>query len=223
MEPNAWDASDGALPDVAEDAAHQFPPHLADAGAGKSAVPELDDPVQDAFQALLPASSAEAALDAAVVPCRPDGAQSAAQSCAAQGAAVRPQLAEAPDAAYSQPLEPPVARKQSSMAQPVLAALQRPQAEEAEPQDAAGALPQPEQPVALAALQVLLASQRQPAQLQDALQVRAQPALQLEPVEPVLLRVLPASPPEAQWLDAAPREEPDAPRARGRTRLPSSA
>jgi len=198
LEPNAWDASDGAHPDVAEDVARQLPPHLADAGAGKSAVPELDDPVQDAFPALLPASLAEAARDAAVVPCKPDEAQSAAQSCVAQGAAVQRQLAEAPDAAYSEPQEQPVARKQSSMAQLMLAALQRPQAVAAEPQDARVALPQPEQPSALAALQALLAFQRQAAQLQDAPQAREQPALQLELAVPVMLQALPASQPEAQ-------------------------
>jgi hypothetical protein len=158
LEPNAWDASGGVHPAVAEDAARQLPAHLAGAGAGKSAVPELDGQVQDASQALLPALLAEAARDVAAVPCKPDEAPSAAQSCVAQGVAVRPQLAEAQDAAHLEPLEQLVARKQSSMAQPVLAALQRPQAVAAEPQDALVALPQPGQPEALAVLQVLLAS-----------------------------------------------------------------
>jgi hypothetical protein len=116
LEPNAWDASGGVHPVVAEDAARQLPARLAGAGAGKSAVPELDGQVQDASQALLPALLAEAARDVAAVPCKPDEAPSAAQSCVAQGVAVRPQLAEAQDAAHLEPLEQLVARKQSSMA-----------------------------------------------------------------------------------------------------------
>jgi hypothetical protein len=54
--------------------------------------------------------------DAEEEPYKPDEARSAEQSCAAQVAAARPQLAERLDAACSELREQRAARKQSSMA-----------------------------------------------------------------------------------------------------------
>lgn len=100
-EPNAWDAWDGAHPDEAADADRQLPGLLADVDAGKLAVPGPDGPVQDAFLALLPAQQVQAARDEAAVPCKRGADRSAAQSCAAQGAAVLQRPAVEPDAAHS--------------------------------------------------------------------------------------------------------------------------
>jgi hypothetical protein len=128
-EPNAWDAWDGAHPDEAADAVRQHPVLLADAGAGKSAVPGPDGLVQDAFLALLPEQQAQAARDEAAVLCKRGADRSAAQSCAAQGAAALQQPAAAPDAAHSEQLAVQAVQKLSSMALPGQAGRPQPLSE----------------------------------------------------------------------------------------------
>ena len=112
-EPSAWDAWDGARPDVAVDATHQRRPLLADGDAGKSADPARAALAQDAsFQPELPlARLASAPQDAVVELYKPDAAQSAEQSCAAQGLAARQRPEEQRDAAYSEPPEQHATRK----------------------------------------------------------------------------------------------------------------
>jgi len=84
--PNAWDAWDGAHPDVAVDAARQHPLLLA-ADVGRWAVPEPGGPVPDAQFPQLPqlANWALTLPGAVAVLCTQDAGPSAEQSCAAQG------------------------------------------------------------------------------------------------------------------------------------------
>jgi hypothetical protein len=86
LEPSAWDALDGARRDAAADANRQRQALLADGGAGKSADPERVARARDAsFLPELPlALLVLVEQDAAVEPYKPDEAQSAEQSCAAQ-------------------------------------------------------------------------------------------------------------------------------------------
>jgi hypothetical protein len=114
---SVWDASDGARPGEAADAAHQPRALPEDGDAEKSADPA---PVVLARDASFPperplALLAPAEPDAAAGPYKPDAAQSAELSCAAPVFAARQQLAEAWDAACSVPREQQAA-KRSSMA-----------------------------------------------------------------------------------------------------------
>jgi hypothetical protein len=110
---SASDASDGAHPDAAADAAHQLPEDLVDADAGISAVPAPDDPARDA--SFPPEAqfvrSARAELDAVAAPCRPDAGQFAEQSCAVQVFAVPRKQAAASDEARSELVVPQVRRR----------------------------------------------------------------------------------------------------------------
>ena len=86
-------------------AAHQRRPLPADGDAGKSADPAQAAPAQDAsFQPELPLVwLASAPQDAVAELYKPDAAQSAEQSCAAQGLAARQRPEERLDATYSEP------------------------------------------------------------------------------------------------------------------------
>ena len=90
----------------------------ADADAGKLADLAPDVPAQDAWfrLELRLALLGLAEQDAEAVPCKPDAAQSAEQSCAAQVFAARQRPGERPDAAYSGPREQQAMRKRQSMA-----------------------------------------------------------------------------------------------------------
>jgi hypothetical protein len=117
-EPSAWDASDGAHPGEAADAAHQPRALPADGDAGKSADQGPVAPAQDAWfrPELRLALWGPAEQDAEAEPYKPDAAQSAEQSCAVQAFAARQQPGERPDAGYSGPPEQPAMRKRQSMA-----------------------------------------------------------------------------------------------------------
>ena len=169
--PSASDASDGAHPGVAADAAlHPFPAVLADADAGKLAGREPDARAQDAFPlALRHARLAQVVPDAAVALYKQAWDRSAAQSCAAQAAGLL-QPAEWPDAAEL--LERLVARKQQSKARYVPAELLLPPEVAAEPQDEPEA--QPLRPVLQTAQS---ASQPLAEQSQGAQQARVEPVL----------------------------------------------
>jgi len=83
--PSASDASDGAPLDATEAAAHQLRPHLADAGAGKSAVLELDALEPDGLQLdapLPPKPAVQPQPDAVAELYKQDAARSAEQSFA---------------------------------------------------------------------------------------------------------------------------------------------
>jgi hypothetical protein len=166
---SVWDASDGARPGEAADAAHQ--PRLLpeDGDAGKSADPAPVVLAQDAsFPPGRPlALLARAGPDAEAEPYKPDAAQSAERSCAAQASAARQQLAEAWDAACSEPREQQASPKRLSMA--LLLQKETPQ-RLAAPQDAAAAQLLPEAQVVQAAQPGPLASRRLPAQSRDAQQ-----------------------------------------------------
>jgi len=190
---SGWDASDGARPGEAGDAAHQPRALPEDGDAGKSVDPVRVVLAQDASfppERLL-ALLAPAEPDAAAGPYRPDEGQSAEQSCAAQVFAARQQLAEAWDAACSQPREQQVAPKRSSIALQVQ--KETPQ-RLAAPQDAAAGLLLPEE-VVQATQPGPQASQRLAAQSRDAPQERVygewkpEPAAarQVWPAEPRLL------------------------------------
>ena len=103
-EPSAWDALDGARPDAVADAAHQLPAPPAVADAGKSAVPvrggrARGGQVSGACPlALQPAQSAQAVLDAVVVPCKQDAAQSVERSCAERALSAPPEQVALADA-----------------------------------------------------------------------------------------------------------------------------
>lgn len=91
LEPSAWDASDGARPGEGADAAHQ-PRALPEVGdAGKSADQAQVVLVQDASfpPELRLALLGRAEQDAEAEPYKPDAAQSAEQSYAAQVFAAR--------------------------------------------------------------------------------------------------------------------------------------
>ena len=125
--PSASDASDGAPLDAAEAAAHQPRPHLADAGAGKSAVPELDALEPGGLQLdapLPPKPVVQARPDAVAELCKPDAARSAERSFVVPGAVERWEPAVRPDAALT-PAEP---QMQPAMVQPEPAAQLRPRA-----------------------------------------------------------------------------------------------
>jgi hypothetical protein len=128
LEPSAWDAWDGARRGVAADVPHQRQALLAAGDAGKSADPERVARAQDASfpLELRLALLVLAEQDAAVEPYRPDAAQSAEQSCAAQVFAARQQLAERLDAARSEPRAVPT---RSSKARQVQVELPRLRAE----------------------------------------------------------------------------------------------
>ena len=115
---SAWDASDGARPGEAADADHQLPALPEDGDAGKSVDQGPAAPAQDAWfrLELRLALLGLAEQDAEAEPCKPDEAQSAEQSCAAQVFAARQQPGEQPDAAYSGPREQQAMRKRQSMA-----------------------------------------------------------------------------------------------------------
>jgi hypothetical protein len=105
--PSASDASDVAPQDAAEAAAHQ-PQPLADAGAGKSAVLELDALEPDGLQLDAPhppKPAVQVRPDAVAELCKPDAARSAEQSFAVPAAVERWEPVAQPDAALA-PAEP---------------------------------------------------------------------------------------------------------------------
>jgi hypothetical protein len=189
--PSASDASDVAPLDAAEAAAHQRR-HLADAGAGKSAVLELDalEPVAPQLDAQPPPTPVvQAQPDAVAELCKPDAALSAEQSFAVPGVVERWEPAAQPDAALA-PAEP---QTQPAMLQPELAAQLQPRAAVVVLPDAVA--PQPEaraqhkqvfprvresQPVRRARVEAL---QPQALALEQPPE-RVQPPLLLEPAEP---------------------------------------
>jgi hypothetical protein len=116
-EPSAWDALDGAHRGEAVDAFHQLRALPAAGDAGRSADPERVALEPDAsFQPALPHVRLDSAeQDAAVEPYKPDEAQSAEQSCAAQVFAALQPVARL-DEAYSEPPEQQAMWKRSSMA-----------------------------------------------------------------------------------------------------------
>lgn len=86
--PSVSDASDVAPLDAVEAAAHQRQ-HLADAGAGKSAVLELDGLEPDDLQLdaqTRPMPVAQAQPDVVAAPCKQDAARSEEQSFAVAAA-----------------------------------------------------------------------------------------------------------------------------------------
>jgi hypothetical protein len=99
---NAWDAWDGVRPDAKADAVHQARhPPWAD-GAGKSAGREQggreqDECRQSERRVVLAEEWGVSAL------CKPDAAQSAAQSCVAQGAAAQLGAGELPAERWQKP------------------------------------------------------------------------------------------------------------------------
>ena len=118
LEPSAWDASDGARPGEAADAAHQPRALPEDGDVGRSVDQGPVAPAQDAWfqRELRLALLGPAEQDAEAEPYKPDAAQSAEQSCAAQVSAARQQPGEQPDAGYSGPQEQQAMRKRQSMA-----------------------------------------------------------------------------------------------------------
>ena len=118
--PTASDASDGALQDAAEAAAHQPRPHLADADAGKSAVLELDALEPGGLQSDAqppPTPVVQAQPDAEAELYKQDAARSAEQSFAVPAVVERWEPEGQPDAALA-PAEP---QTQPAMLQPELA------------------------------------------------------------------------------------------------------
>jgi len=152
--PSAWGASDDVRRDVAADAAHRLPAHLAAVGAGKWAGRARDVPEQ---AVLLPPELLEQVPADAVVLCIQDAARSAARSCAVQASAARMRREEQLDGAVLGLKRPMVERMQKLSArlveQPPLKA-----AEVAQP-TGAGAQPQLEIQVAQVALLVQQAFQ----------------------------------------------------------------
>jgi hypothetical protein len=117
---------DDAPQDAAGAAVHR-PQHLADADAGKSAVPELDARELDALQLdaqPLPMPVVKARPDAVAELCKPDVARSAEQSFAVPGAVERWEPTAQPDAAQP-PAEP---QTQPAMVQQERAAQLQPRA-----------------------------------------------------------------------------------------------
>jgi hypothetical protein len=83
LEPNAWDAWDGARPDAVADAAHRLPELVAE-DAGKLAGPAQDVPARVAW--CLPQPGQRVLLDVAAVLCRLDEVRSGEQSFSARAA-----------------------------------------------------------------------------------------------------------------------------------------
>lgn len=132
-EPSASDAWDGARRDEAADAPHQLQALLAAGDAGKSADPERAVRAQDASSppGLPPVLLVLVEQDAGAEPYRPDAAQSAEQSCAAQVFAARQQLVEWLGEECSARREQRAVPKRSSMA--LQAQVELPQLREALP------------------------------------------------------------------------------------------
>ena len=133
--PSASDASDVAPQDAAEAAAHQRR-HLADAGAGKSAVLELDalEPDDSQLDApLRPMPVVQAQPDAVAELCKRDAARSAEQSFAVPVAVERWE----PELQWDAPLTPAEPQMQPAMVQPEPEGQLQPRAEAVALPDAA--------------------------------------------------------------------------------------
>jgi hypothetical protein len=148
--PTASDASDGAPRDVAEAAAHQPRPHLADAAAGKSAALELDALEPGALQSDAqppPTPVVQAQPDAEAELYKQDAAQSAEQSFAVPAAVERWEPETQPDAVLSseEPQTQPAMLQLEPAAQLQLRAAVLVVPDEAAPQPEARALAQYEQ------------------------------------------------------------------------------
>jgi hypothetical protein len=123
--PSASDASDGAPRGAAEAGAHQ-PPHLADEGAGRSVVLELDVLAPGGLQLdahSQPKLAVQAQTDAVAELCKPDADRSAAQSFAVRAAVAERSDSEEQLDAELPPAEP---QMQPAMVRPEPAAQLRP-------------------------------------------------------------------------------------------------
>jgi hypothetical protein len=183
----ASDASDGAPRDAAEAAAHQRR-RLADAGAGKSAVLELDALEPDGLQLdapLPPKPAVQVQPDAVAELCKPDAARSAEQSFAVPAAVERWEPEVQPGAELP-PAEP---QMHSAMVQPEPESQRRPRVAVVAWPDAAAPQPEARAPHKQAAQRVWGSqterrAQAAPVQPQALGLERAQGALRPVPAEP---------------------------------------